>query len=139
MRDTVLYLLHSLQRQVPTSFKFARNQTVFWIGSIILPLSPLGRIPGRLQIPLESGPSIVLILHLFLARQQRCLDRYRLYHSKYLRADCVMRRNASKSDTARFTVVKPSAITGVTQHLVLTSCVSYCQLTTTPPASQQPS
>jgi hypothetical protein len=60
-----------------------------------------------------------------------------LDHAKDLSTDSLIYGDAAERYAARFAVVEPAADTGIPQHIVPVAGISYRQLTSTSPASQE--
>jgi hypothetical protein len=130
------YLLQGL---VPSSFKFLRDQAVLGISGIEPLLRTARGVLCRLQIPLERGNDLATLLCLPFARQDRCLYRCWLNDAQYLTANGFIGGYAPKSDASWLPVVEKSAPTRVSQHIVLVARVTYCQLMTAAPTTQESS
>ena len=82
LRDASLDLTHSLERLVPPALELVGDESVLGIGGIVLTLSALRRVAGRLEIALERSSHFVLFVRFFSVCQDRCLDRGRLHHTQ---------------------------------------------------------
>ncbi len=102
--------MHSFDRLIPATLQLAKNQPVLWIGSIVLSLRLLRGVSRRLQITLQGGERIAVLLLLFFAGHQSGFDGGRLHISQHLFPDHVIHRNPSERNAARVSVIEPAAI-----------------------------
>ncbi len=107
--DTHLDLAHTFKGQVPATLKFRGDESVLWIGRIVLPPRTLGSIAGSLKIALQGFEDVVPLPDTLFAGQHGSFDRCGLDHAEYLSADSFIYRDAAERDTARFAVIEPAA------------------------------
>src|SRR6516165_9932956 len=105
-RDLGLDLPHVRKRPIPARLQFARNQSVGWIGRIVLPEGAIGGIARRLEIVAEGLAHLIPPLARLLLGSCGGCDRAGTDHSQQRILDGVINTQSAEGDAVRRTIVR---------------------------------
>jgi hypothetical protein len=107
--DSALEFRDAFESAVPTKLQFRRDQTIGWIGGVVLSERLVRSIAGRLEVTLERVEYFVAAACLLSIGLQRRFNRSRFEHTKKLVFDRVIDAKAAERDAAWLSVVEPAA------------------------------
>ena len=136
--DLPFNLCDTGKRLVPTRLQFAGHQSVCGIGCIVLSEGAVRRITRGFEIAHQRVTDLIASQARFGLRRISCCDRARLDDLQQGGFDGVIDPQAAKGDTARLTIVEPTARTAVAWDIVLHAAVADCQLAAAAAAADKP-
>src|SRR6516162_3880129 len=137
-RDLGLDLPHVRKRPIPARLQFARNQSVGWIGRIVLPEGAIGGVARRLEIVAKGLAHLIPPLARLLLGSCGGCDRAGTDHSQQRILDGVVNTQSAEGDAVRRTIVHPGSAAAVARDAVLGACVLQRQLVPTAVTADQP-
>src|SRR5215211_1895281 len=137
-RDLGLDLRHMRERAVPARLQFARDQSVGWIGSIVLPEGAVGRVARRFEVAAEGLAHLIPPLARLFPGGCGGGDRAGTDHSQQRILDGVVNTQTAEGDAVRGTIVHPGLAAAVARDAVLGACVLQRQLVPAAVTAEQP-
>src|SRR6476660_7342737 len=137
-RDLGLDLRCMRERPVPARLQFARDQSIGWIGSIILPEGAIGSVASRFEVAAEGLPHLIPPSARLLLGGCGGGDCARTDHGQQRILDGVVNTQTAEGDAVRGAIVYPGPAAAVARDAVLGACVLQRQLAPAALAADQP-
>src|SRR5260370_19451261 len=136
--DTRLDLPNTLERLVPPSLELIGDEAVFGIGGVVLPLRALSCIAGGLEVSLESGPHLGLLLSFLCVRQDCCLDTRPSHNARHFGCYRFINPTATEADAARQALIEPRTVAEIARDVLLAASVVHRDLRCAAPDAKKP-
>jgi hypothetical protein len=134
--DALLDLADTLQRRIPASLQFVRDEAILRIGGVVLFVRSASRVPRRFQLPRPRLQDLILLVGRRLTGDDRGVDGSRLHDTEDFLADRVVYHESSERDATWFTVIARASDADVAQNVVRVASVTDDQFPPTPSAPQ---
>ena len=128
-RDLGLDLRRMRERPVPARLQFARDQSIGWIGSIILPEGAIGSVASRFEVAAEGLPHLIPPSARLLLGGCGGGDCAGTDHGQQRILDGVVNTQTAEGDAVRGAIVHPGPAAAVARDAVFGACVLQRQLT----------